>query len=101
MRPLTPHEALRLAEFKAHAAMLRMRAALMDLECARIEELAGEDAESSGRGQALLVYRQERQHYLDAARDVRRLRGECGRVERAFRAYGPRPAADELRQVAP
>lgn len=101
-RPLTKCEALRQAEFKAHAAMLRMRAALMDLECARIEELAGEDAESSGRGQALLIYRQERQHYLDAARDASRLRREVGAATvDAFAPYAPRPAAGELREVAP
>lgn len=97
MRRLTPHEALRQAEFKARAAMHRMRAALLDLECARIEEMAGEYPESSGRGSALLVYKQEKQHFLASMAEVGRLRGECGQVERAFSAYTPRPAAPELR----
>lgn len=74
-RDATPAELLARAEHQARAARLRMRAAVHDMEAAKVDLLRGDDDALSPLNSAVREYRSQYGIYLAAMEEVARQRG--------------------------
>lgn len=101
-RPATAAERLTRAEHEARAARLRMSALCHDMAIARLDFERGDEDALLAMRRATADYRAEYQRHLLALAEVSSLRAKVGAATvDAFAPYAPRPAAGELREVAP
>ncbi|WP_460456340.1 hypothetical protein [Arenimonas alkanexedens] len=72
-RPATQAELLKQADHRAIAAKLRMRAAIQDMDAAKIDLLRGDDDAHNALAMAVLSYKAEYRRCLQARQDEAQL----------------------------